>query len=84
MRLEKIGEEYVVWGWDQIRDCMDDIEAIEVLKGFITEKLNAKLVNGNCGDDEAFHIEINGTVYHVCFADPMEVRIMPEVEVMGW
>ena len=85
MKLEKVGElEYVVLGWDRVKDrTNDDIKAIEILKQFVTEKLKGTIVDGECNDDEAFHILVNDTVFHVCFVDPVEVRIFPEDEVIN-
>ena len=85
MRLEKTGSmEFVVWGWDKVKEKLnDDIKAIEVLKQFVTEKLGGKLIVGECNDDEAFHVLVDGVVLHVCFVDPVEVRIFPESEIVG-
>ena len=88
MKMVKTGDtEYVVYGWDEVKDEMDDdVKAIEILKQFVMEKLNAKLCDmsnplhgEHCDDDEAFHIILpNNKILHVCISDPGEVRIFPE------
>jgi len=88
MKLVRTGDlEYIVYGWDEVKDEMDDdVKAIEILKQFIIQKLNAKICNPSmqihkehCDDDEAFHIILpNNKILHVCFSDPQEVRIFLE------
>ena len=88
MKLVRTGDlEYVVYGWDEVKNEMDDdVKAIEILKQFITQKLNAEICDmsnplhvEHCDDDEAFHIILpNNKILHVCFADPQEVMIFPE------